>query len=139
FVRSFQTLRPRDAVLAGVAAAFAMLGKYWSIYLLVGLGIAALSDPRRGAYFRSAAPWITAVAGLIVLAPHLVWLVDNDFGPLRYGRAVHDGETLLQALNGAAFYFFGSLGYAALPVLLALLAARPARDALAHTLWPTSG
>src|SRR5439155_11035769 len=89
-------------------------------------------------YFRSAAPLITAAVGLLVLAPHLVWLVDNDFGPFRYRRAVHHGETFLQALNGAAFYFFGSLGYAALPLLLALLAGRPGWRALADTAWPAS-
>ena len=26
-----------------------MMGKYWSVFLLAGLGIAALADPRRGA------------------------------------------------------------------------------------------
>ena len=49
FLRSFETRRIGWAVLAGVAAAAAMLAKYWSITLLAGLGLAALtrSAPRR--------------------------------------------------------------------------------------------
>ncbi len=31
-----------------------MLGKYWSVFLLAGLIVAALIDARRGQYFRSA-------------------------------------------------------------------------------------
>ena len=42
-----------DAALAGAFAAAAMYGKYWSIFLLLGLGLAALIDRRRAAYFRS--------------------------------------------------------------------------------------
>ena len=74
FLRSYRGLRPLDAAIAGLAAAAAMLSKYWSIMLLLGLGIAALSDRRRGAYFRSAAPWITVAVGLAAMAPHLAWL-----------------------------------------------------------------
>ena len=56
FLRSYETRNPVWGVLAGLAAAAAMLGKYWSIVLLLGLGLAALADPRRAAYFRSSAP-----------------------------------------------------------------------------------
>ena len=72
FLRSYETQRPLDAALAGLAAAAAMLSKYWSIVLLLGLAVAALSDPRRIAYFRSSAPWLTAACGLAGLAPHLI-------------------------------------------------------------------
>ena len=49
FLRSFETRRVGWAVLAGIAAAAAMLAKYWSITLLAGLGVAALtrSAPQR--------------------------------------------------------------------------------------------
>ena len=52
FLRSFETRGALWAALAGAAAAAAMLGKYWSIFLLAGLGVAALADPRRGAVFQ---------------------------------------------------------------------------------------
>ena len=47
FLRSFETRNAGWAVLAGIGAAAAMLGKYWSFVLLAGLGLAALADPRR--------------------------------------------------------------------------------------------
>jgi 4-amino-4-deoxy-L-arabinose transferase-like glycosyltransferase len=56
FIRSFESRNRVDAALAGVGAAACMMGKYWSIFLLIGLGFAALIDPRRGVYFRSSAP-----------------------------------------------------------------------------------
>jgi hypothetical protein len=40
FLRSFETRRALDAVLAGICAAMAMYGKYWLIVLLLGLAIA---------------------------------------------------------------------------------------------------
>src|SRR5215468_366179 len=78
FLRSFETRRAGVAALAGLAAAAAMLGKYWSVVLLLGLGIAALADPRRGPYFRSPAPWVTILVGVAALAPHAAWLYAHD-------------------------------------------------------------
>ncbi len=67
FLRSFETRRVLDAALAGLGAAAAMYGKYWSIFLLLGLGIAALVDRRRAAYFSSPAPWVTIAVGALAL------------------------------------------------------------------------
>src|ERR1700676_1130655 len=89
FLRSFETRSPTYAVLAGLAAAAAMLGKYWSIILLLGLGIAALADRRRGVYLRSPAPWLTIAAGVAGLAPHLAWLYAPDFKPFHYLVRLH--------------------------------------------------
>ena len=88
FLRSFETRRGLDAVLAGICAAMAMYGKYWSIVLLLGLAIAAVADPRRADYFRSRAPWITVLVGAVAIAPHLIWLVNNDFEPFSYAMSV---------------------------------------------------
>src|ERR1700694_1123540 len=74
FLRSFETRRALDAAVAGLCAAAAMYGKYWSAVLLLGLAIAALADPRRASYFRSPAPWITMLVGGAAIAPHLIWL-----------------------------------------------------------------
>ena len=64
FIHSFETRSNIWAALAGVTTALAMLGKYWSVFLLAGLALAALFDERRVAYFRSAAPWITIIVGI---------------------------------------------------------------------------
>jgi 4-amino-4-deoxy-L-arabinose transferase-like glycosyltransferase len=127
FLRSYKTRSGLYAALAGVGAAASMLGKYWSVFLLAGLFVAALIDRRRGRYFRSAAPWITVAAGLIVLVPHLVWLYRNDFAPFGYALGVHGARPFAVALQAVLGYFAGSLGYVAVPliVVLAILRSSP--------------
>jgi hypothetical protein len=135
FLRSYETRSPTYAVLAGFAAAAAMLGKYWSIMLLLGLGIAALADPRRGLYLRSAAPWLTIAAGLAGLAPHLAWLYANDFKPFDYAMESHAATAWGGLLSGLG-YVAGAAGYLVAPALIAVAAARPRWSAVADTVWP---
>ncbi len=99
FIRSFETRTAGWAVLAGVGAAAAMLAKYWSIYLLAGLALAALVDARRRVYFRSAAPWITIAVGALLIAPNVAWLVANDFEPMHY--AARRPHACIVRRNGA--------------------------------------
>jgi hypothetical protein len=138
FLRSYETRRPLDAALAGLAAAAAMLSKYWSIVLLLGLAVAALADRRRGAYFRSSAPWVTAAFGLVGLAPHVIWLYGEGFRPFRYAMESHAADAW-GALASGGGYVLGAVGYLAAPILLTLAAARPSWRAIADTIWPPAG
>lgn len=135
FLRSFETRRPGIAALAGLAAAAAMLGKYWSVVLLAGLALAALADSRRSAYFRSPSPWVMIAVGLVGLAPHVAWLYANDFIPFAYAMETHPG-TLLDSLRSGVTYAAGAAGYVAMPVLLAAIAASPGLGALRDSVWP---
>jgi hypothetical protein len=137
FLRSYETRSSVLAALAGVAAAAAMLGKYWSVVLLLGLGLAAIIDRRRGAYFRSPAPWVTVAAGAVGLAPHGAWLYANDFTPFAYAMDTHPG-TLLQCIWSGINYVIGAAAYVAAPVVLVLLAAWPSRAALRDMAWPAA-
>jgi 4-amino-4-deoxy-L-arabinose transferase-like glycosyltransferase len=121
FLRSYRTRSALYAALAGIGAAGCMLGKYWSVVLLAGLALAALIDRRRGVYFRSAAPWITATVGGIVLAPHLVWLVRHHFAPFAYAVGIHGDKPFATALHGVAGYLAGAIGYVALPIIIVVL------------------
>ncbi len=136
FIRSFITRGAGWAALAGIAAAAAMLGKYWSVFLLAGLALAALIDARRAVYFRSAAPWITIAVGVLVLAPHLAWLARHEFMPMSYAVGTHSAKTLGQAIRSAAGFLAGGAGYAAVPVLMVLALARPSSSALLDVLIP---
>src|SRR5215469_10120048 len=136
FVRSFESHRASWAALAGLCAAGAMLGKYWSIVLLLGLGVAALLDPRRGAYFRSAAPWVTIAVGALALTSHGVWLVTHGFGPILYAASEHPSSGTLATLVAALGFLVGTAGYVAIPVTLTLMAARATPAALRDTLYP---
>jgi 4-amino-4-deoxy-L-arabinose transferase-like glycosyltransferase len=135
FLRSYETRSLGWAALAGLAAAAAVLGKYWSIVLLMGLGIAVLADPRRGAYFRSWAPWVTIATGAAGLLPHLGWLYANNFRPFTYAMESHPG-TLWETITSGLAYVTGAAGYAAFPIALAALAAQPTLAALRDTVWP---
>ena len=135
FLRSFESRSPGWAALAGLAAAAAMLAKYWAVILLIGLGIAALADPRRARYFRSAAPYVTVAVGAAALAPHLWWLYDHGFAAFGYALESHPA-TLFEALRSGVVYVASAVGYVAIPVLTALAVARPSRAAIADTLWP---
>lgn len=139
WLRSFATRRPRDAALAGIAAAAAMLGKYWSIYLLIGLVAAAFGDPRWRTYFRSAAPWITIAAGFAALAPHLVWLFTHDFGPIGYAAETYGAGGIVDSARTAASFLIGAVAYVAAACALGLWGLHPQPGALADTLMPPPG
>jgi 4-amino-4-deoxy-L-arabinose transferase-like glycosyltransferase len=134
FLRSVERRSLGASASAGLAGAGAMLGKYWSVNLVAGLGLAALLDRRRAAYFRSAAPWVLVAVCALALAPHVIWLRTD--GAVASGFAT----SIAASSNGAARtrsveYVLGSLAYLAVPLLL-YAALRPARAALRDTLWP---
>jgi 4-amino-4-deoxy-L-arabinose transferase-like glycosyltransferase len=135
FLRSFETRRAGWAALAGFGAAAAMLGKYWSVVLLAGLGLAALTDPRRGAYFSSPAPYLTLAVGTILLTPHVDWMVANHFVSFAYAIEMHPATPSMAAVSALGFVGSG-LGYVAVPLALSSIAARPGVTAIRDTLWP---
>ena len=136
FLKSYETRRPGWAALAGLAAAAAMMAKYWTVFLLLGLATAALADRRRGAFFKSSAPWIIVAAGAVALAPHMVWLIDNGFAPVRYAQAVHGGMSPAGGVLNALSYLSGSLAYVAAPLIGAYFACRRAGPVSPEILWP---
>jgi 4-amino-4-deoxy-L-arabinose transferase-like glycosyltransferase len=138
FLRSFETRRVLDAALAGVGAAACMYGKYWSLFLLLGLGLAALLDRRRANYFYSAAPWVTIAAGAVALAPHAAWIVTNDFLPFSYAIEGHGPTSLVSALRGALGYLAGGIAYVSVPLVFVFAATRPGRAALSDMAWPVT-
>jgi hypothetical protein len=135
FLRSFETRRIGWAVLAGIGAAAAMLAKYWSITLLAGLGVAALSDPRRTAYFSSPAPYVTLAVGTILLTPNVYWLMSHAFMPFSYAMGAHSGTPAF-ALFSALIFTGNGIAYAVAAISFCVLATRPSWAAIRDTLWP---
>jgi len=136
FLRSYRTRGAGWAALAGLAAAACMYGKYWSVMLLAGLGIAALIDARRALYFKSPAPWLTIAVGLLALAPHLLWLAQHNFAPLTYAAALHAAKPFGESLISALGYLGGSLGYVAVPMLIVLAMVKRSPGWAADIMWP---
>ena len=136
FLRSFEDRRVGFAVLAGLAAAGAMLVKYWSVVLLAALVIGALSDSRRKLYFSSAAPYVTILVGAAALSPHLWWLYSHHFASFGYALESHPG-TMAEALISGIGYLAGAVGYVIGPVLLTGIVAKPTPADVADMLWPS--
>lgn len=84
YLRVLETERRVDAVYLGISAALAMLTKYYSAFLLVALLGHALTDPAARRLFRSPLFYIALAVMGACLAPHVYWLVHNDFLPFTY-------------------------------------------------------
>jgi 4-amino-4-deoxy-L-arabinose transferase-like glycosyltransferase len=84
FLQSLRTGSIPYALLAGLAGGLALLSKYYSVILLATLFLVAVLHPNCVRYFRSAAPYITAAFGLVLIAPHVWWLVRTHFPTFSY-------------------------------------------------------
>jgi 4-amino-4-deoxy-L-arabinose transferase-like glycosyltransferase len=124
------------AALAGVAAAAAMMTKYWSAFLLVALALTALADRRRVAYFRSAAPWVTALVFILAVLPHVIWLVYEHFPPLTWVVTRRSANSLTEFLRSLTVYTAGTVGYAALSLVLVAILVHPSLKAVRDS-WIT--
>lgn len=136
FLRAFESRGVLWSIAAGAMAGVAMLGKYYSIYLVGAFVVAALAHPARWTYLKSPSPWISAAVGLLVLSPHLAWLRTAPATPFDYAYSVHGKTTTAQAIEAAGGYLIGAIGYVAIPVIAYLLAVRPDRRTLRDALWP---
>ncbi len=137
FLRSLETRRAGSAALAGLGAAASMLGKYWSLFMLAGLGLAAMSDPRRREYFRSAAPWVTVTVGAIAIAPHIVFIATHGFTTFQFAFESHT-TTGAASVLWTLYFLAGIAGYMAIPIALCVLVTQPRLAAIKDTLWPTN-
>jgi hypothetical protein len=135
-LRALDTRRVGWAALAGAAAAAAMLTKYWSVFLLAALALAALAHPKRRDYFRSAAPWITAGVFLVAVAPHVVWLIREDFPPITWVATRRIAASFGDTLRSMVEFLAGTAGYAAAAIALVLVFVRPRPLALADGFVP---
>lgn len=124
FLRSFETRSLLWAAAAGVFCALAMLGKYYSIFLIAGFALAAILHPQRRIYLTSAAPWVSTIAGLIALAPHIHWLATTGAMPFQYAMDAHSGWTFSGMLWEVAMFFVGIGAYLALPAFALMLMIR---------------
>lgn len=84
FRRAFLTNSRIAWVLLGAVAALLIYAKYSGGILLVLLALFALVQPDYRRRLASPGPYIAAAVFLLLLSPHLYWLVANDFLPFRY-------------------------------------------------------
>ena len=124
-------------LLAGAFASFAMLGKYWTVYLFAGMAAAAMTGTDTRRFWRSPAPYLMAAGAAVAIAPHLYWYISHA-GGTNYAfvrDSVMTDDSFAAALGKSVYYALGVIAYAAGPLLL-LAALRPGRAALADIAWP---
>ncbi len=110
-LRSLENRRVGWAVLSGVAAAAAILTKYWSAFLLLGMAVTVLTDHRRKEYWRSAAPWITALVVIVIVMPHVIWLVRENFPPITWVTTRRMVSSNAQMAHALWVYVAGTFAY----------------------------
>jgi len=91
----------------GLAAGLGMLAKYSTAILLAVIVLHALSTARTRTVFRSAGPYLAIGVCLVVLAPHLAWLVHNHFPTIDYAvRRAGRAHSFVQRPLVALQFFF---------------------------------
>ncbi len=103
FLRAFETRRPLWAIAVGCTTALAMVGKYYSVFLVASFVFAAMAHPDRRAYFTSASPWISVATGLAVLSPHIHWLAVTGASPFTHALYHAGGSALTSLLEAKSF------------------------------------
>ncbi|HEX2656515.1 MAG TPA: glycosyltransferase family 39 protein [Xanthobacteraceae bacterium] len=74
-------------IILGLSVGFAFWAKYFVVVLAIPLALFLLLDPTARASVKTPGPWVALAVALGVMAPHLVWLVQNDFLPFAYANA----------------------------------------------------
>jgi len=108
-------------VLLGLALGMSLWAKYFMVVLAVPLTLYILFDPEARKALSTPGPYVAAAAALITMAPHLVWLVQNDFLPFSYAehRAALSGGLIDHVWHPLQFAI-GQLFFLIPPILIAL-------------------
>ena len=119
YLNAFEKRSALSGLWLGLAAALALMTKYWVLTMIGAVGLAALIHPDRLQFLRSPAPWVAIVAAVVAMIPHLLWLKDVDFAPLIYAGDVYGNRTRAESAMLVLGYVEHNLGLLVLPVVLA--------------------
>ena len=73
-------------LLLGLAIGMSLWAKYFVVVLAVPLAAFILFDNAARKTLKTPGPYLAAAVALVTMAPHLVWLVQNDFLPFAYAE-----------------------------------------------------
>jgi hypothetical protein len=120
FLNAFERRDVRSGIWLGLAAAAAMMTKYWVLTMIGALCLAALLDPERMRYLASPAPWVAILCFGLAMLPHLWWLEQVDFAPLIYANDVYGSRSFSFSLDLAVGYLLHNIGLHLVPVACAV-------------------
>src|SRR5262249_30310425 len=96
----------------GITVGLSLWAKYFVVMLAFPLALFVVLDRDARKHLAAPGPWLALVLALLIMAPHIVWLVQNDFLPFAYAerRAVpsrglvdHVAHPLIFAASQVAF------------------------------------
>lgn len=115
------------AVVLALGIGLGLLSKYAMLYFLGGMVLAALVDPESRRTLRRPVVWGAIAAGLAMLAPNLMWNLDNGLVTVRHtGENLSDGEAgfvLGRSLADAGEFIAAQFGLAGPVVFAAVILA----------------
>ncbi len=111
FWQCFKNDKVQNWILFGLFAALGVLSKYLFVYLLIGIVIFFIFKFKRNKKFNYKY-FIPIVVFLLVLTPHFIWLIDNDFKTITYGlkRATFEDGNFLNHLFYPLKFIFKQIG-----------------------------
>ena len=136
YLDAFEKRSVKSGWMLGIAAALALMTKYWVVTMIGAIGLAALIHPARWQFLRSPAPWVAIATLVVAMVPHFLWLKQVNFIPFTYaGDSYYQPDRALLATL-ATGYLEHNLGLVAVAVLLAAVAlAWPPRRWRLFSFW----
>jgi len=109
--QSFKNDKIHNWILLGLFAGLGVLSKYLFIYLLIGIKLFFIFCLKKNKKFNFKY-FIPIIVFLLVLSPHLKWLVDNDYKTIAYGlkRTSLENSTLLNHFIYPLKFIFKQIG-----------------------------
>lgn len=124
-LRSLETRKPLHGFLLGLLTGLALLGKYYSLLLAVVFLAVSFLPRYRLSYYRTSAPYIALATAAVVVAPHVIWSVANDYPTIAYALSKFH-YPFIQILGWAAMTAVAPLLFLCNPVVLVAVAGRRA-------------
>ena len=110
----------RNWLLLGICAALSILTKYESAILLFCMVITMLATNEGREKFKTFGPYLAGLICLIMLTPHLIWLIKDNFTAITYANTslhLHQKTMLSQHITFPLKFFFSQV-VSNLPMLL---------------------
>tara|TARA_X000001036_G_scaffold332098_1_gene310854 strand:- start:1387 stop:2760 length:1374 start_codon:yes stop_codon:yes gene_type:complete len=83
--RSIKSQKAMDFVFLGVFIGLGILSKYLFIYLVIGIKFFFLYLLKKEKKIKLVNYFIAGPIALLILMPHIIWLVENDYTTIAYG------------------------------------------------------
>ena len=135
FLRALERPNILRGAIFGLAAAAAVLAKYYSLLLLAGCLAASVAQLERAArFYRGPAPYVAVIVFAAAMLPHILWMLNQPASPLGYAFNGGAAATATPAVGDllrrgplAALLFLGEAPLVILPMGPACSASRPLR------------